>query len=45
MAWQTAWKVWVDAVRDAQEAVTAYADEHGAERGHLEADVKKAARP
>ena len=45
VAWQTAWKAWVDAVRDVQEAVTAFADEHRAERGHLEAAVKRAARP
>ncbi|MBB6081610.1 hypothetical protein [Streptomyces paradoxus] len=43
-AWHTAWKAWVDAVRDVQEAVTAYAFEQGSERRLVDAEVKKAAR-
>ncbi|MFE5754637.1 hypothetical protein ACFQ7M_35950 [Streptomyces massasporeus] len=42
-AWHTAWKTWVHAVRDLQEAVTAYAIEQGSERSMVDAVVKKAA--
>ncbi|MFH8419348.1 hypothetical protein [Streptomyces collinus] len=43
-AWHTAWKAWIDAVRDVQEAVTAYAFEQGSLRRRVDAEVKKAAR-
>ncbi|MFF7892489.1 hypothetical protein ACFZDI_11345 [Streptomyces sp. NPDC007907] len=43
-AWHTAWKAWVDDVREVQEAISAYAFEQGREIRHVDADVKKAAR-
>lgn len=43
-AWHTAWKAWVAAVRDAQEAITEYAFERGRQRRLIDAEVKKAAR-
>ena len=43
-AWHIAWKAWVDAVRDVQEAVTEYTFEQGSVRRMVDADVKKAAR-
>ncbi|MET8723767.1 hypothetical protein [Streptomyces misionensis] len=42
--YETAWRTWRDLARDAQAAVTAYAEEQGESRYHVEAGVKKAAR-
>ncbi|MFI9339991.1 hypothetical protein ACIG0D_01745 [Streptomyces sp. NPDC052773] len=43
-AWNDAWTSWRDAADAVQAAVTEHAQEQGAARHQVEADVKKAAR-
>jgi methionine salvage enolase-phosphatase E1 len=44
LTWHTAWKVWRDAAREVQGAVTEHAKEQGTARHQVEADAKRAAR-
>jgi hypothetical protein len=43
-AYETAWQVWRDLVRDVQAAVTEHAKEQGAMRAGVELEVKRAVR-
>ncbi len=42
--WRAAWKAWVHAAGEVQDAISEHATEQGAARNQVEADVKKAAR-
>jgi uncharacterized protein YukE len=43
-AYDAAWKVWRESAEEVQAAVTGHAQEQGAARFQVEADVRKAAR-